>query len=208
MTEYSPFWELELRNVDLFMRWFMRVSAFQLAILNAVIIDLQPTVHQPQGHEFSLPATELVTDMSAQMLHNAVNLSHRVTKLRRDHATEDFKSKMVDSLLQQLLKTTPYDQESKLLFGGAYRKSRKRATKIENEKRATDSSRGNRGNRGGSRGRGGGHAVHSVAPTLTLTQLRFKHHAGEAQKASLQSTTATAVSREGRLRLHPTSEES
>jgi hypothetical protein len=66
MPRFATFWERELMNIDLFMRWFLKLSAFQLAILNAIIIDLQPTEDQPQGHDFALPATELVTDLSAQ----------------------------------------------------------------------------------------------------------------------------------------------
>jgi hypothetical protein len=33
MPEYSVFWESELKNIDSYMRWFMRVAAFQMAVL-------------------------------------------------------------------------------------------------------------------------------------------------------------------------------
>jgi hypothetical protein len=168
LTAYAPFWEGELRHVDQYMKWFMRVSSFQMAILNAIIIDLQPMDDQPQEHTFALPATQLVTDMTAQLLKHAGALSHHVTKTRRNHAAVGFKSQMCDSLMKELLKAS-YEGDATLLFGGKFTKSRKHARKIEEEKKATDASTSRGGYSGYRGGKGGGRAPQRASFTDTYT---------------------------------------
>jgi hypothetical protein len=178
LTTYTPFWESELKQVDKYMKWFMRVSSFQMAILNAIIIDLQPTDEHSQDHIFALPATQLVTDMSAQILRHAGAVSHHVTKTRRDHAVLGIKSQSCDSLMKELLKTS-YEANAKLLFGGKFTKSRKHAKKIEEEKKATEAS--NRGHSSGYRGGKGGDELLNGPLIRTHTQHQLIHHAVEAE---------------------------
>jgi hypothetical protein len=112
-----------------------RIAAFQVTILNALTIDLQPLDDQPMvGSEFAIPSACLATDMAAQLMK--VVVSHRLTQLRRQNACAGMKH-FIDEVTTSLMKI-PFDRDPTLLFGGLYDKTSKEALKrkkVEDEKR-------------------------------------------------------------------------
>jgi hypothetical protein len=134
---YSRFWEAELTTMDRFMRSMTRLSAFQLSILNATMVELQPVQdQQPSNEDFAIPATDLATDMAGQMMKLSIGFSHRLTRLRRENACAGIKAKVIDMLRDDLLEL-PYDHDPTLLCGGQYDKTSRKAAKKEEAARAT-----------------------------------------------------------------------
>jgi hypothetical protein len=157
MDVYSKFWENEMLTMDIFMRSITRVAAFQLAILNATMIDLQPLEGQQAANEdFAIPSTLLATDMAGQVLKLSVNFSHRLTRLRRQNAAEGVRTKTIDMVADELI-TVDFDTDPTRLFGGLFDKTSKKVAKRQDaakaNQRASSGYRSSSYNRGGN-GRG------------------------------------------------------
>jgi hypothetical protein len=129
INAYSKFWESELFTMDRFMRSITRLSAFQLSILNATMVELQPLEGQDIDNSvFAIPASDLATDIAGQMMKLSIGFSHRLTRLRRQNMCVGLKTKVIDILADDLL-NVPYDVDPKLLFGGQYDQTEKKAAK-------------------------------------------------------------------------------
>jgi hypothetical protein len=133
---YSKFWENEMLTMDIFMRSITRVAAFQLAVLNATMIDLQPLEGQQAVNEdFAIPSTLLATDMAGQVLKLSVNLSHRLTRLRRQNACAGVRARVIDMVADELL-TVDFDTDPTRLFGGLFDKTSKKVAKRQEAAKA------------------------------------------------------------------------
>jgi hypothetical protein len=142
LTLYSRFWESELFVMDTFMRSMTRLAAFQLSVLNASLVELQPLQDQDNSNsEFAIPATELATDIAAQMMKLSINHSHRITRLRRQNVCVGIKTKVIDMLADDLM-VVSYDADPTHLFGGLYDKTSKLAAKKQEAANATKRSQG------------------------------------------------------------------
>jgi hypothetical protein len=130
-----------------------------MALLNATIVDIQPTDEHTNNADFAIPATTLATDIAAQVRKSSINFTHRLTRLRRQNACVGLKGKVIDILADDLF-DIPYDKDASLLFGEQFHKTKKRAAKKEGANRTTRKGSSNqnysgnysqsRGNRGGS----------------------------------------------------------
>jgi hypothetical protein len=155
LTSFSRFWENELVIMDTFMRSMTRLAAFQLSILNASLVELQPLQDQDPGNsEFAIPVTELATDIAAQMMKLSINHSHKITRVRRQNACIGIKAKVIDMLGDDLMEVR-YDADSTLLFGGLYDKTAKQAAKKQEAANATKRSQSNSNRSSSSNYRGG-----------------------------------------------------
>jgi hypothetical protein len=83
LWQFSFFWERKTLTLDRRMRTVTRISAFQMAILNALLVDLQPGEDNGGASDFALAATKLLIDMSAQAMTESIKASHNLSVLRR-----------------------------------------------------------------------------------------------------------------------------
>lgn len=128
LTSYSPFWDTELSSLDENMKMMERLSAFQLSIMNGLIVELQP-VESEDGQEYvqdntamAIPMARLATDITAQLLKSSIRLSHRMTKLRRTNVCAGLKGKYIESLVDDLMDLS-FDDSPMKLFGGRFTKT-------------------------------------------------------------------------------------
>jgi hypothetical protein len=188
---YSRAWENELSTIDRFMRSITRLSAFQLSVLNASMVELQPVQDQTSNNtDFAIPATALATDISAQMMKLSIGVSHRITRLRRQNACLCIKKKNIDMFADDLLEV-PFDKDPSLLFGGQFDKISKNAAKKEEAARATRRSQSS-GRSSGSRKSG---YYNSGKGTYQQSGSKQSYDRGSKRKADNQGSYAPASKR-------------
>jgi hypothetical protein len=128
LYSFSKFWETELSAIDRHVKSMERISAFQVTLLNALTIDLQPLDDQPaQVSDFGIPAACLATDMAAQLMKESVVVTHRLIQLRRQNACAGMKNR-IDGVTDALMKIS-FESDPTLVFGGQYDKTSREAAK-------------------------------------------------------------------------------
>jgi hypothetical protein len=110
LWQFSLFGERKTLALDRCMRTVTRISAFQMAILNALLVDLQPGEDSDGLSDFALAATKLLIDMSVQVMTESIRSSHNLSQLRWINVCAGLKGE-VSSMTKDLL-ALPYDGES------------------------------------------------------------------------------------------------
>ena len=127
---YSKTLDRSLSGLDSYSKLIQRLSAFQLTILNALLIDYQPLDSDLNTDStFHLEAIKLVTDLSAQQLRLAAYLSHAITQQRRANVCDGLKGRFIDPLINSLQKA-PANKDPTKLFGGQFKKIAKTEAKF------------------------------------------------------------------------------
>jgi hypothetical protein len=147
LWQFSYFWERKTLALDRRMRTITRVSAFQLAILNALLVDLQPGEDSSGSSDFALAASKLLVDMSMQVMTESVRASHYLSQLRRNNVCAGLKGE-VSSMTKELL-ALPYDSDSTQLFAGQFHKVLKSVAKKKDRFKQVRDFSANTSSRGG-----------------------------------------------------------
>jgi hypothetical protein len=130
LAHFSKFWESELASIDRHVKSMERIAAFQVTMLNALTIDIQPLDDQPAiVSDFAIPVACLSTDMAAQLMKESVVISHRLTQLRRQNACAGMNN-VIDTVTDALMKIK-FDHDPTLVFGGLYDKTSRAAAKVK-----------------------------------------------------------------------------
>jgi len=159
---YSAEWDADLTFLDERIQVLKRLAAFQLTLLNALIVDLQPLEDVESGKEandFDIPVAKLLADMSAQSLSLSIKTSHKITMIRRKNVCNGLRGKFVNRLVDDLAKVSLKDRDDQIprLFSGKFQDTVKSVAKKEQSELAIEKVRSE--GQGSSSKKGGGSGV-------------------------------------------------
>ena len=97
-----------------------RLSIFQMSIINALALDLQPsTMEKPSEEEQrSYASARLAMDMSGRILRTTARAHQRLEMLRRSNVAAGLKHDVVEDMVEALVKKPYTTGDFNFLFGG------------------------------------------------------------------------------------------
>ena len=177
-----------------FMTTLHRMQAFQLIILNAVMMELDHSL---------FPSAKLIADLAAQCFKGSASVLHRLVYLRRQNACAGLKGKFLESLITDLAKLSFSEDPSKV-FGGKVKSAMKQVAKHKSSEKTLQkvrvTNRSFRQRRGGGAYYGslGGSAFGAVGGLGSSSS--FRSSGGSRGRSSLSSHSQSNASLRGRGR--------
>ena len=189
-----------------------RLSIFQMSIVNALALDLQPSAMEKPSEEEqrSYASARLAMDMSGRILRTTARAHQRLERLRRLNVAAGLKHDVVDDMVEALVKKPYTTGDFNFLFGGDASKTAKTISKKRIAEATIDQSikkpRQHRGksNRGRpTRGRGSTRGQHQ--PSQDRTRDNYKEYESYQHKPRGRARGRGATRGRGRGSSKPSS---